>query len=247
MSASVSIRRPAGALAVTLLLAACGGDDKQSAGSTPAADRPAAATGTPTAAAAADPAADQKLADDAQLTLEDLPAGWKIDEQENDNRSNCEAVRSARETAGTRAHSPQFTSEDGTAIVKSAVYLYPDERAASDTLRSLSADETRTCLSDEMTRRFAAAARASGEVEFGDPRASRLPIEPHGDERSAARVMIPMTSEGSEIPGYIDFEFIRAGRGLIVMTYGDVLEAFDDDLRADLTGNVVRSLSAGLT
>jgi len=246
MSASVSIRRPAGVLAVTLLLAACGGDDKQSAGSTPAADRTAAAE-TPTAAATADPAADQKLADDAQLTLEDLPAGWRIGEQQNDNRSNCEAVRSARETAGTRAHSPQFTFEDGTAIVKSAVYLYPDERAAGETLRSLSADETRTCLSDEMTRRFAAAARASGEDEFGDPRASRLPIEPHGDERSAARVMIPMTSEGSEIPGYIDFEFIRAGRGLIVMTYGDVLEAFDDDLRADLTGNVVRSLSAGLT
>ena len=66
-----------------------------------------------------------------------------------------------------------------------------------------------------MTKRFAAAARASGDVEVGDPRSSSLPIEPLGDERGAARVTIPMTSKGSEIPVYVDFEFIRAGRGLI--------------------------------
>ena len=158
------------------VLAACG-DDKQSAGSA----RDAAATGTPTAAATADPAADQKLADDAQLTLEDLPAGWKIVEQENDNRSNCEAVRSARGgRRGPAGSSPQFTLEGGTAIVKSAVYLYAGEGAAGETLRSLSADETRTCLSDEVTER----------VRRGSPRAaatSRSATHDRGRDRRRRR------------------------------------------------------------
>jgi hypothetical protein len=71
-------------------------------------------------------------------------------------------------------------------------------------------------------------------------------MDPLGDERDASRITLPVTSEGTEVDVFADHVLVRVGRGLALLTFVDVLSAFDEELSADLTSTVVRRLAAGL-
>jgi hypothetical protein len=83
-------------------------------------------------------------------------------------------------------------------------------------------------------------------AEAGELETSRVSIEPLGDEREAARFTVPISSEGIEVDLVIDVVFVRVGRAIALLTVADAFNVFDEDLKAELTSKMVRSLSSAV-
>ena len=215
------------------LLAACGGGDKE----------PAEPRLRPTATAPAP--ADATIAARAQLRLVDLPAGWQQSRGPVDTPADCAGVRAPREATSGRANSPTFT-EGNDRQADSGVYLFADAARARAAFGELTSEATRRCLGDWLARRISEQAGAGDDLSVGKPSSARLPVGPLGDRADAGRVTLPLSAAGADVELSADFVFVQVGRGIALFAFVDVLAPFDADLRADLTGKVVRRLAAGL-
>jgi hypothetical protein len=232
------------ALAVAMLaFVGCSDDDDRATSQ--------ASTTEAETAPATETSEDQRIADEAQLTLEDFPTGW----QENDEnaqepeQSPCDAVKEARGSTTARGASPDF-SEGNNTEAGSFAYIYADEPDAAQAFDALASDETRECLgqsiADELADQAAERGVTGSDLEVGDASTSRVSIDPLGDDREAIRVQVPISSEGVDADYYIDAAYIRVGRGIALLTTIDLLSPFDEELRADLLSKVVRRLSTSL-
>jgi hypothetical protein len=213
------------------LLAACGGGDKE----------PAEPRLRPTATAPAD----ATIAARAQLRLVDLPAGWQRSGGPVDTPADCAGVRGPRAATSARANSPTFT-EGNDRQADSGVYLFADAARARAAFGELTSEATRRCLGDWLARRISEQAGAGDDLSVGKPAGARLPVGPLGDRADAGRVTLPLSAAGADVELSADFVFVQVGRGIALFAFVDVLAPFDADLRADLTGKVVRRLAAGL-
>jgi len=236
------VKIPIALLAVTALVAGCGGSDEPTdPPETQATETPSQAAPTPMATIDAE--GDKATVKAVQLTLEDLPSGWQGEASSGEGRSNCPAVREARETATARGDSPQFSPSE-TTIAESAAYLYTDDGAATKAFGLVSSAKTLQCLADELVQRVG---DPGNGVEIGEPAVEQVQAEPAGDEGAARRITIPLSGDdGSEATAIADLEFARIGRGLVLMTYGNLTEPLDGALRAQLTRTVAERLTTEL-
>ena len=84
---------------VILTLAGCGGADDGKTTQPPAPDDPLGAQETPesTATPTVDEAADNRIASDALLTLDDFPSGWtEADDDGESSDATCDAIEEAK-------------------------------------------------------------------------------------------------------------------------------------------------------
>jgi hypothetical protein len=121
--------------------------------------------------------------------------------------------------------------------------VFPQEEAARAAYDGITSKDTRTCLAEGLVKGLG----ESGDVEAGESRTSRLAVDPLGDEREAARIVVPVTTQGVDADLIFDIVYVRTGRAIALCLFADAFSAFDDELREDLTGKVVRRLSAGIS
>ncbi len=230
--------------AVVLTLAGCGGtDDGGTTQATPPdATQDAQDTPNATATPTVDEAADKRIAADALLTLEDFPSGWtEADDDGESSGSTCDAIADARKNASARATSPSFNLDD--TQTQNVVYVFPDEDAARAAFAAIAGDDTRGCIADSIAQVL----EERDGIDAGEARTGRLAIDPLGDQREAARIAFPVKAEGVDVDITTDLVYVRTGRAIAFGLFFDTFTAFDDELREDLTGKIVRRLSAGVS
>jgi hypothetical protein len=199
-----------------------------------------------------DKAAEQKIVDGAQLRLSDFPSGWERSDDDSDSSdSPCDGIQQAKESTTAHGAGANFGHGDTTAAT-SAVYLYVDEGAAHTAFHQLTDSGTRVCIGKTFGEGIEKESKSKGpgqsdSADVGKPTTGQLSMDPLGDERSAGRVTVPISAQGINVDLILDLVFVRAGRGIGIMIYIDAFSPFDDGLRADLTGKVVRRLTVGVT
>ena len=58
---------------------------------------------------------------------------------------------------------------------------------------------------------------------------------------------VPVKTQGVDVEVIVDVVSVRVGRALALPIFLDVLTPFDENLREDLTGKMVRRLSAQMS
>jgi hypothetical protein len=226
----------AAAVAGLLALAGCGADGKEGN------DRPTTGGSTTAPEPVVDRAADRKIARSALLSLDDFSSGWteKDDDDNSSSEAKCRAISDARSSATAWATAPSFTKDEATQV-DNTNYLFADETKAKESFTAIADRDTRRCLEEA----FEDDLDVGEDVEVGDVETGRVAINPLGDERDAARFTVPVSSDGSDRDLHVDIVFVRTGRAIAFVVFTDVFRAFDDDLREELTGKVLRPLSEG--
>jgi len=220
------------ALAASLALTACGGDDE------PTAPRAPARTDTTTGPAGA------KITAEAVLRAADLPNGWASALREDlREQSDCAAFKEARAASSAHVLSRTFShSSEGS--VSQTVYLYDDEQQARGLYRKLVSLETRKCRGlftrDRLKRLF------KTNIKAGDVGSSEPPLDPAGDESHAVRITVDYTRSKRSRRLRQDLIFVRVGRGISISSFINETQPFDKQLRARLTRTAARKLSAAL-
>ena len=186
------------------------------------------------------PAADQRIATDAQLKLSDFPSGWeqKGNTEESKNETGCEGVAAAQASATAKKTSPDF--EHSNELAESSAYMYSDMSGATQAFSQLSSQSTRTCLADALVK------GVTSEATIGKITSGQVSIPPLGDERAAARVAIPASAEGKTVTAYLEPVFVRTGRAVATLMLLNFATPFDTTLRDKLATTVVDRLDAGL-
>ena len=118
--------------------------------------------------------------------------------------------------------------------------MFASEDAAQEGFGLLSSEDTRECIAEEFGKQLA----DETDLDVGEVRAARLSIDPLGDEREAARLTVPVTSDGVDVDLVIDIRMIRVGRAADLMLFFNASSPFDEDLAAELTSSTVRRLSS---
>ena len=222
-------------------LTSCGGSgDGGTAGT---ATPNSTATTAPASSPTPDASVDRQIARESRLRLEDFPSGWTEADNDESNSAKCEGVEEAKKATTARANSSRFGEGENTEV-QNSVYLFADEAAAEQAFTQLSGKETRVCYAESVTD----ALEEAGGLEVGNASSARLSLDPLGDQREAARVTVPVTTEeGLDVDVIVDLVFVRADRGISLGLFIDVLSPFDSDLREQLTATSVRRLSDNLS
>ena len=195
----------------------------------------------------ANPAVDRRIARRARLLLTDFPSGWQETDSTSEQQPSeqlqreCQGVRDAREAVSARDASPRFSDDTDTSAVGSVTYVYADEPAAKEAYGQLTSRETRICAAEAIAKGIA----ENKNFTVGKPQASRIAIDPLGDERQGSQIMLTVRVP-YDIDHREDFVVVRLGRGIANLQFISTLTPFDDNLREDLTSKVVRRLSVGL-
>jgi hypothetical protein len=226
------------ALLTVAALAGCGGGEDTRKDTAQTA-KTASVTPVPTPSPAPDRAQDKRIAEASQLKL-DLPAGRSP--TPTSQKRLTEAISSARDERTARAASSQFGRGENT-VAQSTVYLFSDDATAQDQYAALTSKGTRTCIGNDLVKRLQ---KANSNLQVGEPRTTRVSVDPLGDQHDGGRVTLPVTTGGQEVELFTDFVFVRESRGIALMLFVDALSPFDEDLRADLTSKVSRRLASEL-
>jgi hypothetical protein len=126
--------------------------------------------------------------------------------------------------------------------VQNSIYLFADEPTAKTQFEQLTRKDTRSCYAQAVTKALA----STGGLKVGKTESARLSIDPLGDDRDAGRITVPVTSQGVDVDVIVDVVFVRAGRGMTITLFMDLISSFDADLRDQLTATSVRRLSDNL-
>lgn len=211
------------AIAAAALGAGCGSDSDSDTGTQ-------AAT---TAAAAADPAADKRIADASLLTVADLPGGWKESAKDDpDNDPTCPAIDAAKAAASARAVTPDFAK--GELFLDESVYVMADEAAAEKAFAAILSDETRTCLGDDLAKQLEKEIK-DDTTSVGDIVTEPLDGADAGAESGGFKVIVPITVQGQEVSIAVDAAIVRVGRTLAFLSAGGTGEPVEKALVDELT------------
>ena len=228
------LRRIIAAAAVaplSLSLAACGGD----AGS----DAPTTGTGissgtsSGTEAGTDEPAAilaEDQLAS-ALLTVDDLPGGYTVEPDNEDDEDGGGFEGSCLEEVGDLTDQPEFDADEkaeasfllegdaGQSSLKSQVQSYADEEQVSSAI-SLFAEVVGGCTNAQGTD-------ADG-LEYDFEVLSDQVVSLTGvDEQARVAIKGSMSTEGLELPVDIGYNVARSGNNLVIVSTIDVGEAGD--------------------
>jgi hypothetical protein len=216
-------RTVAFALAVAVLMAACGSD---STGSTTATSEPASATTEATEHAIE---ADTAAAEAALLVVSDFPAGWtetpSVEDPANDERNRllADCLGLDRPSIGdspANARTGDFTSPARDIEISQIIGLEAAEQDAVDIIESFGDPDTPTCFAEVYSDALAeSAALGEGVKVGGEITVTPVSVARAGDGTAALRVTVPLASEGSEIDVFADAVIVRVGRSLSFMFF----------------------------
>lgn len=215
--------------AIAILLAGCGDGGDGGGGDATGADGAEQADQSPAEASDAaevDPA-DQAIAEDALLTLQDFPAGWEAapsdDDDDREGREEiaaCVGVEYEELYGGTTAEasSPDFTSEHDEQV-SVAVKVDPDESSMAHAFEIGARPEFRECMAENIAKAVDESLAESGEdAEIGDISINQMSFGSYGDETLAFRMTIPMTAQGFNIDVITEIAIVRIGRAQVNLT-----------------------------
>jgi hypothetical protein len=233
-------------LVALALMAACGSEDNKDAaddGGEPAED----------AATEEDPRdleADQELADGAVLTIDDVPAGFEVEPEDEDDGSDEQFDQLMADCLGLTVaemneddDEPQATasfSNDADDEVGSDVVVLATEDEVVDDLETVRDPAAPDCFADTLTEVFA----TSGEVGVGQITVEELAVEDLGDDSYGFGLTIPLSVADKQPVLYFDMVFIQQGRTEITMSFSAFDAPFDEELAYDLAATVVDRIPA---
>jgi len=197
---------------------------------------------------------DEAAADEAVLTLDDMPAGWTegpaVDDENDTLRgqlADCIGIdRDVLDPDNPEARSPELTSPGGEQVRAEVAYsASPDH--AGQAFAILARDETPGCYAEALSTAMADVAE-TGQleegVEVGEVSFERLSFPDMGDESTAFRVTIPLSVPGFEVELLADIAAVRVGRVVASGTFLSELQPFDTDEAADLMATMVDRIPA---
>ena len=236
-------------LVVVGLLAACASE--ADSGSSDDGGEPPEET-TTTEDAERDFEADQELADEAVLTIDDLPVGFEEQpEDDEDDADDSDDVldESFADCMGISVgelnddeDEPQASSTfatEGDAEVNSEVTVYATEAEVVEDLELVKSPDSLDCFADAMNEVFAATDEDVGEITVED-----LGVEDLGEDAFGLGVTVPFAVETGERVLYLDLVLIQQGRTAISMGYQAFDVPFDVALGYDLADTVVNRVPA---
>lgn len=255
----MALRRNLISLVITGLLAAScggGGDTDATAGSeTPAGDV------DDNSGEDGGSAEDQKIAENALLTLSDFPSGWQQKPAEEDEDEDDEEEEQQREIAeclgadyddlygndgGGEADSPTFLGPDEEEISNS-VGVSDSESRVTENYELLTSDKGVDCLTGTLADAMEKAIKDGGEAELdGEVTANRMSFGSYGDATTAFRVTVPVAAEGFSAEVYVDFVVVRIGRAIVTVNAVSLFDPFDSDTLADFTELAAERLTTAL-
>jgi hypothetical protein len=194
-------------------------------------------------------ASERRIAHDALLRRSDFPAGWAQTGQPHPTaRSACTAGADARALASARMLSPEFTlSRTSIETADNAVFLDPTTTDAQRSFAELTTRRTLACLGRLVRRSVIASTRGQGaKVNVGRAEIGSLTIAPIGDQSSASRLIIKVSTLGISLTADADVIFVRVGRGVEIFTFARIGSPFDRALEPQLMTPVVGRLSTDL-
>ena len=181
---------------------------------------------TETDAPAQDVEADQAAADAALLTLSDFPAGWSEAPADDEDEDTTELDERFAECFGIEADSEgiidteaeastgDFTDPNEDTTISHGVNVAATEEELTAAFGTFASDDLPACLTDAYNDALLGSLgdEVPDDVEIGDVTVARLNITPTGDQTSALRINVPISSSGFGIDAYFDVVFTRVGR-----------------------------------
>jgi hypothetical protein len=190
---------------------------------------------------------DQRLAEEALLTLEDFPSEWT--ESGDDDSEDGEDVSEApcfddiqpdlsELTVTGHAESGNFETDD--AWVGSTASVYRTEEEAREAFEggrnALQSDELAACFGDVFAEAMAEEEN-DVEIEVGEASASEVTIPDVGAQRSSAlRVEIPLDVGGQPASAYMEFIGLEKGRTIGSLVTFSFVSPFPVDETERLAG-----------
>jgi hypothetical protein len=191
---------------------------------------------------------DQRLADQAVLTLDDLPPGWReeaaAEDLEAPDADECDDIRRAQTLAdeGERAHS-KF--ERGGSGVESGVAVFANQTLAEEAFELYTSGNVEGCFEASLDAALREARIGAGSdspealaVNIGDSAAGD-----YGDENVAYQLVATIRTESLTVDVYIDVDIVRVGRSVALLSYESEVDTFAPDLRVELVEAVVARLA----
>ena len=182
---------------------------------------------------------DQQLADDIVLTLDDLPQGFAVSE---DDGEHDDAISSSDEEfeacasseliaeldqidgsdSGGQAESPRFESDETLQTVASIAFVLPDAALAISFYDMLAG----SCFGDAIVSQLRAEADADVAITdvIVEP-AADLPVP--ADAASGFTIVLGFVSAGgAPVAGIFDYIVLRQGRAVAFVVTGGVIDPF---------------------
>lgn len=196
---------------------------------------------------------DQRLAENALLTLADFPSGWtapaedESDDDEDGGQIDCfEDVQPDLSELTVTGHAESGNFETDSAWVSSTASVYETEdqaRVAFEGGReALQSDELAACFGDAFAEGLAEEENEV-EIEVGDVTARDASAPDTAAEQSAAlHVEIPLEVDGQAASAYMEFMGLKEGR-----TIGSLVTfSFVEPLPADETERLAGAMAERL-
>lgn len=221
-------------LTLALCLTACSGGDKE-----PRDQDEAESSQSPSATPNA---ADQAIAEDALLVLEDFPAGWQAQTSDDESELNKHEIAECigveydelYDDSSADAESRTFISPEDVEV-DHEIDIAADEAWATTAFEIASGDAFRACVAEEMEKVLIKAfEEEEGDVELGELAVNEMSFDSFGDATTALRVTIPFETQGFSLEATLDIVAVRVGRGQSVVTVSATGSGLDSDELAEL-------------
>lgn len=196
----------------------------------------------PTAAAGGDEE-DEAIAEEALPTLDDLPAGWAEDPDDEDAEESglpeCEDIDTATKSAEKQpnAESPNFVDGDNpTAQVEARAFVFSSTKRAKRYFKAWNADAAEDCLI-AIGLQVADAEASDAEVAV-----ETLGLEGIGDDVVGRSLILEVPEEGVTV--YTDIFVARVGRAIVGVAAQDIGGSLPEglDLLEVVVGRVEEAL-----
>ncbi|MGQ0803612.1 MAG: hypothetical protein ACT4PI_07105 [Actinomycetota bacterium] len=163
---------------------------------------------------------DEAIAEEALPTLDDLPAGWEEDPEDEDTEQSglpeCEGIDAANKSAVKQpnAESPNFLDgANPTAQVEARVFVFSSAKGAKKYFKAWNADAAEDCL-------IALGLSVAEEQEAdADVAVETLGLEGIGDDVVGRSLILEVAGEGAV---YLDFFVARVGRAVVGLGTQDI-------------------------
>jgi hypothetical protein len=169
---------------------------------------------------------DQAIAEDAVLTIDDVPAGWEEDPSAGDTEETgldeCEAIDKATKRANQqpKAESPNFVDPDdptGITQAESAVFVFSNTKGAKKYFRAWNADAAEDCL---IAIGQQVADQAASDLDVA---VQTLGLEGIGDDAVGRSIVLDdPDDESDENSVYTDIFVARVGRAIVGIAAQDL-------------------------
>jgi hypothetical protein len=180
---------------------------------------------------------DQAHAENILLRLSDLPTGWEVSQDDQEQGSTASEVCTNLDFSDVmvtgKAEQAGFEYGGMTYVRSLAIVL---AGPATDIFEQYASNETATCLRDYLKQEYAE--DPPPDVEIGDITVGLLSFPSIAENSRAYQVVVEFKAEGESANVYLDCVFLQKGRAMALVMFVDALTPFDDDLRVELAKTV---------